>query len=886
VSERHNRVEEALGGSVATVCRFSGRHPFAVIALLLVVTLVLASGLPKIYVRSADYDLLPNNHPATLANERTLPEVPGYRSIESVWLEVQDPNLQNITGEQQIRAIDEAARFIESRVPGIRYTYDLPYLVKLINYTASGVPPAATIVEGAAGGDNSTLPLPAPLNRTVPPLPQPPPQAGAVTDRPIKPPDIASFQLPPDSPTFARDWEVVFNGAPDAVAGVVNDGYTGSLLVFMYDINLTRQGPPAVLPQSSLFIEAVNDFRARQCEQSAIRAEDGRPVLNCDRVYILGEALNAHMTDLASEDFRTWAPVVFVATLIVLLFAFGGDLLSTFIAFIAFTLGLAWTYGYMGHAGIPLTFFGLLIVPITLGVGKEYAIYMTNQLIEYGARGMSKAEAIDLTGRRAGGALLLSSLTSIAGLATMYLAPFKIMQDLAVLCIIAFAALFVISVTFIPACHGLRRKLKGKPFAPSHLMGAVGRGAANRKVLVAALLVVGTVVLAAESANIEEYFGISGGFQEGDYLEESYQYYNEVLGGSGTELVVIEGDVAAPETIDYLNALDDSFKADTATIPKASNVNSLIIALETYYALKDGLTNPAALNNQLNRTSIPRDRAVIAADIRAMFDHPAWGPAIALFTGPSLNVTVTHVFYHIGSETFDGLEKDFNSLTADVNRVPKPATVREVNLVGTQDTFYLYVKYGQPWLGTVTLYAAIITLAIALLVIRKPRDIAAFMVPMVLSGIWWAGLLPLFDIKASLTLMLPTVFLISVGSDYAVQYVWNYRQIGDMEEVYVSTGKANLYVVISTVIAFLFFVPMKLVLSSQGALAAALAIITIFLVTTFAVPLFYSKSAFGSLRRRTQPAAAPPPSAVTTPVTVVSASPPTVAKPASHDRRG
>jgi hypothetical protein len=41
------------------------------------------------------------------------------------------------------------------------------------------------------------------------------------------------------------------------------------------------------------------------------------------------------------------------------------------------------------------------------------------------------------------------------------------------------------------------------------------------------------------------------------------------------------------------------------------------------------------------------------------------------------------------------------------------------------------------------------------------------------------------------------------------------------------------------VVAFLLFVPMKLVLSSQGALAAALAILTIFLLTTVIVPLFY-----------------------------------------------
>jgi predicted RND superfamily exporter protein len=845
--QRHNRVEEALGGAVAAVARASGRFPKAVLLLFLLVTLVMAGGLGRIYVRSADYDLLPNGHPSTLANERALPEIPGYRSVETFYMEVADPS-QNITGEAEIRALYGAQRFIDARVPTIKYDYNLAYLVRFINYTASGVPAPCTIASGLAGnGSAPQLPPGLLPNGTLPPLPPPPAPpgpAGEVCYRAVQPPDLAAFALPDSSEDFARDWNILFNAAPGTVEAIVTEDFKGTIVVFAYDVNLTLLGPPAVLPESHKFIEAVEDFRLHECPR--LVSAEGKPLFRCDHVYILGEAINAHLTDLANEDFQTWGPIVFVATLLVLVFAFGGDLVSTAIAFLAFTMGLVWTYGYMGYAGIPLTFFGLLIVPITLGVGKEYAIYITNQILDYGSRGMPKWQVLDLAGRRAGGALLVASVTSVAGLATMYLAEFKIMQDLAVLSTFSFLSLFLLSITFIPAAHALRRRVRRYRFTPSRSMGWVGRGATRHKAVLAGLLVVGTVLLAAESTQIEEYFGISGGFQEGDYLEESYQYYNQAFGGSGTELVVIEGDVADPSFIQYLRDLDASFKQDTQVIPKASNVNSLIIALETYYSLKDGLFNPAALNGKLNRSSIPNDRATLEKDIRDNLYHPVFSHVQALFVGPHENIAVTHVFYHIRSESFQGLEEDWNSLNADVARVPKPPSVREVNLVGTQDTFYLYVKYGQPWLGRVTLYASVLTFVIAAIVLRRPRDIAAVMVPMLMAGVWWAGLLPLFDIKASLTLMLPTVFLISVGSDYAIQYVWNYRQIGDMGEVYASTGKANLWVVAASVLAFLLFVPMKLVLSSQGALAAALAIVTIFGVTTLAVPLFYPAKAFGA----------------------------------------
>lgn len=873
---RHSRVEAALGGGIARVCLFSVKHRGVILLLTLLVTAGFGFGLTRIYVRSADYDLMPDGHPSTVANQHALNEVPGYRSIESVFIETRDHS--NITAPQAIRAADALEDYIRARVPEISYTYSLAYLVKLVNYTLSGVPNPACNVQ-------PPVPLPAPL----PPVTVPDPLKDSCTP---KKPDVAAFRLPPSDLDVQRNYDVIERANFNAIKGVVDERFQGTLVVFMYDFNLTRQGPSAILPASEKFLHAVHEFQdSGACDAMAQKAPDGRALVNCPHVYVLGEAINAHMTELANQDFLTWGPIVFVATLVVLAFAFN-DLVSTLIAALAFTIGLVWTYGFMGYLHIPLTFFGLLIVPITLGVGKEYAIYVTNQYLEYQAEGRSREDSFARVGHGAGAALLIASVTSIAGVATMTLANFFIMRDLAILTSFAFGALFVISITFIPAAQALRRPLRRpRPFRPSRTMSRLAVGLRRHRTLVAVAAVLVTVGAAFEATQIEEYFGISGGFKKGDYLEESYQYYNQVLGGSGTELVVIETTdhgVGDPATIDYLRALDTSFKADTGTIPKASNVNSLIIALDTYYALRDGLLNPKAAYLSAGESPIPRDRDQVNRDIDANFDSPVWGSLMALFTGRTGDIVVTHVFYHIKSETYAGLKEDWDSLNHDISpaAVPRPATVTDVNLVGTQDTFYLYVTYGQPWLEYVGYMASAITLLLAILVVGRPRDllamvpsvaafaawftgfyghdasliwlagaagvvtllvlwllrsrdVAAIMIPMLLASVWWAGLLPLFDIKASLTLMLPTVFLISVGSDYAIQYVWNYRQQGDMARVYGSTGKANLFVVAATVIAFLLFVPMKLVLSSQGALAAALAILVIFGVTTLLVPLFY-----------------------------------------------
>jgi predicted RND superfamily exporter protein len=914
-------LDRAIGNSVSKVFRWSARNAKAVLAFYLVVTLVFAYGLQFIQVRSTDYDLMPDNHPSATANYEALTELPGFRNADTLWIQVSqaaqkcdstgrncvpcdtptsdrvtDCHQDNITSEASIRGAQEAVDFIQAHMinpetgrQDVPYTITLPYLVKLINYTASGVP-------------NPTCSIGAQLPAQVPGAPD--------SCSPISPPNASAFALPPDSATFNKDYQLLFTAAPDVVEAQTNENFTGAILVFIYDVDLTKEGPVKVVPAAARFTHAAEAWRDEGCLKMQQKDFTGKdPVFDCSKTYILGQSINGHMTELAQNDFKLWGPIVFVVTFLVLVVAFT-DVPSMLIAFVSFCMGLVWTYGLMGYLHIPLTFFGLLIVPITMGVGKEYAIYVTNQYMEYAATGRASDTVWGMVGRRAGAALAIASVTSIAGLLAMFLAGFHIMRDLALLTVFSFFALFLLSITFIPAAQGIRKKrAKAKPFKPSLVMGGVCRVIGKNRVVTIVLVLLVTATLAYEGTKIEEYFGISGGFQPGDYVEQSYQYYNGALGGSGTELVVIKakqpGGIADYSTLQYIGALDQSFLRDKQHVPKASNVASLDLGLRTYYDLKDGLYNPAILNEKKPgadvNVNIPNDPARVAADIKSMYNSTIWAPLVSLFVSPDAQYAVTHVFYKIGKEDFHSLQDDWNSLNCDVGNpqpgapacanqptMQRPGTIDTVDLVGTQDTFYLFVEYGMPWLDYVGYIATFLTLAIAIAVLGRPlqflallpggallaatvtgyvahdqlayyvagaglvtlailvatkgRDTLAVMIPMTVASVWWLGLLPLFNIKASMTLMLPTVMLISVGSDYAIQYVWNYRELGSMEEVYRTTGKANLYVVIATTIAFLLFVPMKLVLSSQGALAAALAILSIFVCTTILVPLFYPTS--------------------------------------------
>ncbi|HEV8361071.1 MAG TPA: MMPL family transporter [Candidatus Thermoplasmatota archaeon] len=810
-----------LGEAVGAVTAFSARHAKAVLAVVLVATLVFAAGLPNIELRSADYDLMPTWHPSYQANAVALERVPGFRSIESVYFETQPG--KRVNQEDSIRALEEANQRIQrctndrSHAKVISYEYSLPFLIKLVNYAASTNP---------ATGER----------------------------------DAQAFRLP-DSTRLNAYYAGLYQASRPAIEGIVNENFTATLLVFMYDLETTRAGPEKVLPASGAFLACVQEYRGwLKAGNSTLGAHNA---LNPDHVYVLGELINAHSTDLATQDFQQFLPIVALVILGCLMIAFRKPSV-VLITFITLGVAIAWTYGLMGHLRLPLDFFSMLIVPISLGAGVDYAIHVANEYTALRGDGLPHPDAVRGTGRRVGAALVITALTTIAGFVIMTFSEFPPMVNLGLLGTILFVTVLTLALTLIPALltltqarrKGLKPAVYREAFVTRHTARFVGR----YKAFVLLLVVVGTVVLGVSATQVEPYFDISGGFREGDYVRTSYEYYNTHWGGAGTELLTVippgQNGVADPSTMRYLAALDNEFKHNlTSVIPHPSNVNSLRIAIDTYETLKDGgpsiVTTLLAKGNNPDAFVIPPTKEGVLGDIRAMYADPVFASLAALFVDPDATVAVNHIFYEIHGGTFGDLERAWTQMNQGIKRAqseaqPLPGT--KTDLVGTQDTFYLYVKYGYPWIGYVAVLSTLAVVVLAAIFMRDARSVVVVLLPMVLTSIWWLGILPLFGIQASLTLMLPIVFISCVGSDFAVQYAWAMKHERDPDRVFGTVGKGIFWSAVTTILAFAVFAQGDLILAAQSALATALAIIMIYIVTMLVVPPFYHKGWLGGKR--------------------------------------
>ena len=141
---------------------------------------------------------------------------------------------------------------------------------------------------------------------------------------------------------------------------------------------------------------------------------------------------------------------------------------------------------------------------------------------------------------------------------------------------------------------------------------------------------------------------------------------------------------------------------------------------------------------------------------------------------------------------------------------------------------------------------------VAALVFRSWRALAAVGLTAFATSAWWLGLLPALDVGMAITLVIPLVFIIALGSDYSVHMIWSFYRVGNVREVFRTTGKAILFSWVTTVGPFLIFIGIQDLSVRKTMIATALAITIIFVVTMLVIPSFYPL-----LGRRPRPAPTP-----------------------------
>ena len=114
-------------------------------------------------------------------------------------------------------------------------------------------------------------------------------------------------------------------------------------------------------------------------------------------------------------------------------------------------LVVGFVFGGMYLFGISLTFVTAFLVSITIGLGIDYNIHISDRFAQELADGQPPIEALRTTVRGTGGALFGSALTSGAAFATLLVHPSVVFRSFGGIVVLALVLSFVLSVLLLPS---------------------------------------------------------------------------------------------------------------------------------------------------------------------------------------------------------------------------------------------------------------------------------------------------------------------------------------------------------------------------------------------------------------------------------------------------
>jgi predicted RND superfamily exporter protein len=154
--------------------------------------------------------------------------------------------------------------------------------------------------------------------------------------------------------------------------------------------------------------------------------------------------------DATTRSLQTSLPIAIGATLILLLVT-RKSLRYAVVTVVPIALVVVWLYALMYVLGFKLNFVTVTIGALSVGVGVDYSIHMTERFREEINNTRDKVEAIRRAADGTGGALLASAASSIAGFTIMGFAPMPVISSFGVLTAIMIGLALIASLVVLPS---------------------------------------------------------------------------------------------------------------------------------------------------------------------------------------------------------------------------------------------------------------------------------------------------------------------------------------------------------------------------------------------------------------------------------------------------
>lgn len=787
---RRSRLARSLEAAVEAVVGACARRPRAALAWIAAVTIALGAGLPFLRFETGILDWLPRHHENVRAFSRLLEKLDGITNQELLWVELDSEKaaaagVESITDPRAIRAAERLVSFVRERVPRIRHVFGLPHWVSLVDRAN----------RGESGGE---------------------------------------VRLPDSDAEIAVIYAALAAANRTLLEPTLSKDGRGTLLGLVVDGNPLEE---LARETGREIEEAVAAYRRE------VRGD--LDLFDHDFLVPVGLASGTSLIDRSlRRDVAILLPLAVALVAAILLAAFRRPR-AVVIALSALLLGVVWTCGLMGYCGAPLNVVNVALVPLLLGCGIDYAIHVLAEFAHGRAAGASREATLRTAARSSGVGVVLTTVTTVAGLLTLVLSDSPGMTALGAFAAFGMASLAAISLTFIPASLVLAKERAERPPAErgGGATGAAMGALARHRLAALALFASLTAALAAAAGDPVYLLDvIEGNYGEDEPIARAVRRMKERAGGAFPEFLIVEGDMTDPASVREVDALKERVLAAPAFRGRM-RAASFADALGTYEILKNGSVAavPALLRARGSpANAIPGTREAIVEALAAMDGDPGWRPLSSLFGDPKGSMALVILIAGEGwgeiaaaADLWKGLE--------EVAATAPPGL--RVSFLGYRTMSYLFVSYSLHWLRVLFAVSAAVVLVLVAVFVREAKALATVGALAVTTGVWWLGLLHARGIFISIFLLFPLVFVVCIGSDFGVHLVWRLSRGEERASVWRGTGRAIALSAATTGSVFALFSTMRLVSAAQVMEAVALAVAAVFAATVILVPAVYGENA-------------------------------------------
>lgn len=512
-----------------------------------------------------------------------------------------------------------------------------------------------------------------------------------------------------------------------------------------------------------------------------------------------------------------------VTIAIVLFFVFRSPVSSTFIMIPVLVAVLA-AFGTMHFINIPLNFLTVMFGSVTLGLGVDYSIHLTERYHE--ELGKGKEDALNIAVSRVGRNTIFTSLTTMAAFSSMAVAGLRMVAEYGFMSFIAisFSALSVL--LFLPSFLVLESRVGQRTFDMSRISNALGlRGILPALMKGLSDFAVSKpigVIFFLSLALVPAFFGMSQIEtmtdddmwlpQEMPAIKAKKIIDNE-FGEYGYTMILVEADdIRRPEIMKAMIEVEEAVQ----TVPYVVEVSSLASMIEP---LPD------------NKKDIQASVSSLPYDIRRQYVTKDYTEALILIKG---------------DEDVD--EEYFKEIDDVVESVETPGDAVFIQ-AGFAAVFASIDSIMEKDQGKTTLASLILVIIMLFLALRGFMGIMLGLSPVLLAILFAMGIMGLLAIPSTpLTIMLATL-LLGLGIDYSIHFIARYREERNRGEnledalriTSTTVGESIAITSITTTFGFLSLMTMTLIpVQDFGKIAAiGLVLCAIFMPVIISVGLIF-----------------------------------------------